>query len=301
MLIRASLFSLLTILSSLILVIQPLHAAQPDPANLDLASISVVIKDMKSGEVLYQRNPDLVQPIASITKLMTGLVALDAGLPMRERIKVTVEDVPIMHNVHSRLRIGSTIRREDALHIALMASENRAAATVGHAYPGGIPAFVQNMNLTAQGLSMENTQFVEPTGLSSENVSTAVDLMRLLEVVDLYPLISKATAASKRDVIFSKPRYILAFFNTNSLVNKKSWSVQVSKTGYTDDAGRCLVLRSRIAGRDIGIVLLDSYGKKTHLADAQRIKRWIETGNSGKVPKGAANYRDTKLRALAKR
>lgn len=292
---------LLVALCSFLAINLPLQAAQPDPAKLDLASVSVMIKDLNTGEVIYQRNPDLVQPIASITKLMTALVALDAGLPMKERIKVTVEDVPIMHNVHSRIRLGSTIRRQDALHIALMASENRAAATVGHAYPGGIAAFIQNMNLTAQGLSMENTQFVEPTGLSSENVSTAADLMRLLEVVDLYPMIGKATEASKLDVIFSKPRYILAFFNTNSLVNKKSWDVQVSKTGYTDDAGRCLVLRSRIAGRDIGIVLLDSYGKKTHLADAQRVKRWLETGKSGKVPKGAANYRDTKLRALAKR
>lgn len=292
---------LLVALCSFFAINLPLQAAQPDPAKLDLASVSVMIKDLNSGEVLYQRNPDLIQPIASITKLMTALVALDAGLPMRERIKVTVEDVPIMHNVHSRIRLGSTIRRQDALHIALMASENRAAATVGHAYPGGMAAFIQNMNLTAQGLSMENTRFVEPTGLSSENVSTAADLMRLLEVVDLYPMIGKATEASKLDVIFSKPRYILAFFNTNSLVNKKSWDVQVSKTGYTDDAGRCLVLRSRIGGRDIGIVLLDSYGKKTHLADAQRVKRWLETGKSGKVPKGAANYRDTKLRALAKR
>lgn len=292
---------LLVALCGFLAINLPLQAAQPDPAKLDLASVSVMIKDLNTGEVLYQRNPDLVQPIASITKLMTALVALDAGLPMKERIKVTVEDVPIMHNVHSRIRLGSTIRRQDALHIALMASENRAAATVGHAYPGGIAAFIQNMNLTAQGLSMENTQFVEPTGLSSENVSTAADLMRLLEVVDLYPMIGKATEASKLDVIFSKPRYILAFFNTNSLVNKKSWDVQVSKTGYTDDAGRCLVLRSRIGGRDIGIVLLDSYGKKTHLADAQRVKRWLETGKSGKVPKSAANYRDTKLRALAKR
>jgi len=292
---------LLVALCSFFAINLPLQAAQPDPAKLDLASVSVMIKDLNSGEVLYQRNPDLIQPIASITKLMTALVALDAGLPMKERIKVTVEDVPIMHNVHSRIRLGSTIRRQDALHIALMASENRAAATVGHAYPGGMAAFIQNMNLTAQGLSMENTRFVEPTGLSSENVSTAADLMRLLEVVDLYPMIGKATEASKLDVIFSKPRYILAFFNTNSLVNKKSWDVQVSKTGYTDDAGRCLVLRSRIGGRDIGIVLLDSYGKKTHLADAQRVKRWLETGKSGKVPKGAANYRDTKLRALAKR
>ncbi|HSG02166.1 MAG TPA: D-alanyl-D-alanine endopeptidase [Marinobacterium sp.] len=276
-------------------------AANPDPAKLDLASVSVMIKDLDSGEVLYQRNAEQVQPIASITKLMTALVALDAGLPLKERIPVSVEDVPIMHNVHSRIRIGSQIPRGDALHIALMASENRAAATLGHSYPGGMTAFIDNMNLTAKGLSMENTRFVEPTGLSSENVSTAADLMRLLEVADLYPAIAKSTASPKRDVIFSKPRYVLAFFNTNTLVNKKSWNVQLSKTGYTDDAGRCLVMSARIGGRNIGMVLLDSYGKRTHLADAQRVKRWLETGSSGAVPKGAANYRDAKLRALAKR
>jgi len=276
-------------------------AATPDPSKLDLASVSVMIKDMDSGEVLYQRNPDRVQPIASITKLMTGLVALDAGQSMKERIPIAVKDVPIMRNVHSRIRIGSKIPRGDALHIALMASENRAAATLGHSYPGGMEAFINNMNLTAKGLSMNSTRFIEPTGLSSENVSTAADLVRLLEVANLYPQIGEASSSSKKDVIFSKPRYILAFFNTNTLVNKKSWSVQLSKTGYTDDAGRCLVMRTRIAGRNIGLVLLDSYGKRTHLADAQRIKRWLETGSSGNVPKGAANYRDAKLKALAKR
>lgn len=294
MFLRTFLLITLSLLSSLLL------AAQPDPAKLDLASVSVMIKDMKTGEVLFERNEDRVQPIASITKLMTALVALDAGLPMKERIPVTVEDVPIMHNVHSRIRIGSMIRRQDALEIALMASENRAAATLGHAYPGGMKAFIENMNLTAQGLSMMNTRFVEPTGLSSDNVSTAADLMQLLDVINLYPLVGDATTASKSDVIFSKPRYILAFFNTNSLVNKDAWNLKVSKTGYTDEAGRCLVMRANLGGRDLGIVLLDSYGKRTHLADAQRIKRWLETGSSGKVPKGAANYRDIKLRAIAK-
>lgn len=295
MLLRLTCFLTLTLFSSL------LAAASPDPANLDLASVSVMVKDLDTGEVLFERNADRTQPIASITKLMTALVALDAGQSMKERIGVSVEDVPIMHNVHSRIRIGSQLPRGDALHIALMASENRAAATLGHYYPGGMKAFIDNMNLTAKGLSMFRTHFEEPTGLSEKNVSTAADLMRLLEVTDLYPAIERSTTASKRDVIFRKPRYILAFFNTNSLVNKKSWDIQVSKTGYTDEAGRCLVLKARIKGRNIGIVLLDSYGKRTHLADAQRIKRWLETGSSGRVPQGAARYRDAKLQALASR
>ena len=294
-------FLRLITLFSLLFFVLPLSAANPDPSKLDLASVAVMVKDLDSGEVLYQRNANRVQPVASITKLMTALVALDANQPMNERIEVTVEDVPIMHNVHSRIRIGSQIPRGDALHIALMSSENRAAATLGHSYPGGMSAFIRNMNLTAQGLGMDRTVFDEPTGLSEKNVSTAADLMRLLEVVNLYPSVEKATAAAKKDVIFSKPRYVLAFFNTNTLVNKKNWDIQVSKTGYTDDAGRCLVLRSKIKGRNIGIVLLDSYGKRTHLADAQRVKRWLETGASGKVPQGSANYRDAKLKEIAAR
>lgn len=274
-------------------------ANKPDPTKLDLASIGVMVKDLDSGEVLFQRNPDHPQPIASITKLMTALVLLDANLPMNERIKIDVDQVPIMHNVHSRIRLGSYALRRDVLHIALMSSENRAAATLGHEYPGGMTAFIRNMNLTAQGLSMTHTHFDEPTGLSGKNVSTAADLMRLLEAVSLYPEVSEFTRASKKDVIFSKPRYVLAFFNTNTLVNKKNWDIAISKTGYTDEAGRCLVLKAKIGGRNIGIVLLDSYGKRTHLADAQRIKRWLETGKSGAVPKGPVRYRDDKLKLIA--
>ncbi len=274
-------------------------ANNPDPEKLDLASVGVVVKDLDSGEVLYQRNADHQQPIASLTKLMTALVALDANPSLKERIAIQVDQVPIMRNVHSRIRIGSTLSRGDVLHITLMSSENRAAATLGHHYPGGMKEFIRNMNLFAQGLSMSHTHYVEPTGLSEENVSTASDLMRLLEVVGFYPEVVTATGASKKDVIFSKPRYVLAFFNTNSLVNKASWDIQVSKTGYTDQAGRCLVLKTRIAGRNLGIVLLDSHGKRTHLADAQRIKRWIETGSSGAVPAGAARYRDARLAEIS--
>jgi len=280
-----------------VLFAAPVEAA-PDPAQLDLASVSVLIKDLDSHEVLYERNADRVQPVASLTKLMTGLVTLDGRLPMRERISVEVRDIPTMRNVVSRIPIGSNLPRQDMLHIALMSSENRAAATLAHAYPGGAKQFIENMNLTAQGLSMTNTQFHEPTGLSSKNRSTASDLMRLLEATSLYPTLSKFTTSSKRDVMFKRPRRAMAFFNTNTLVNKSAWSIQLSKTGFTDEAGRCLVLKAKINRRNIGIVLLDSFGKRTHLADAQRIKRWLETGHSGKVPKGAARYRDNKLNTL---
>lgn len=274
------------------------HSA-PDPAKLDLASVSVMIKDLDSGQVLFQRNENQQQSIASITKLMTAIVTLDAKLPLKESIPIQVEQVPIMRNVFSRIRIGSMLPRGEVLNLALMSSENRAAATLGHRYPGGMRSFIENMNLTAKGLSMSNTVFDEPTGLSEKNRSTAYDLMRLLEAASLYPEVEHATKASKKDVVFQKPRYALAFFNTNTLVNKDSWNIQISKTGYTDEAGRCLVLKTRIAGRNLGIVLLDSYGKRTHLADAQRIKRWLENGNSGAVPEGAARYRDSKIAALA--
>jgi D-alanyl-D-alanine endopeptidase (penicillin-binding protein 7) len=287
-----------SIFTLFIILFSAVAAAAPDSAKLDLASVSVLIKDLDTQEVLYERNADRVQPIASLTKLMTGLVTLDGRLPMKERITIEVNQIPEMRNVHSRIRVGSNLPRADVLHIALMSSENRAAATLAHAYPGGAKQFIDNMNWTAQGLSMTNTRFQEPTGLSEKNVSTANDLMRLLEAVSLYPTLSKVTTSSKRDVIFKRPRTAMAFFNTNTLVNKKSWSIQISKTGYTDDAGRCLVLKTRIKGRNLGIVLLDSYGKRTHLADAQRIKRWLEKGSSGKVPKGAANYRDQKLKSL---
>lgn len=279
------------------LIAMPLMAA-PDPDKLDLASVSVLIKDLDTQEVLYERLPDRVQPVASLTKLMTGLVTLDGRLPMRERINVAVKEIPTMRNVVSRIPIGSNLPRQDVLHIALMSSENRAAATLAHAYPGGAKQFIENMNLTAQGLSMTNTHFHEPTGLSSKNVSTASDLMRLLEAANLYPSMSQFTTSSKRDVIVKRPRRAMAFFNTNSLVNKNAWTIRLSKTGYTDDAGRCLVLAAHINRRNIGIVLLDSYGKKTHLADAQRVKRWLETGSSGKVPKGASRYRDQKLNTM---
>lgn len=295
MLLRLCVFLCFSLLSSSLL------AAKLDPANLDLASVSVVVKDLGTGEVLFQRNEQRVQPIASITKLMTALVTLDASQSLNEKIPIEVKDIPIMRNVDSRVRIGSEIPRGDVLLIALMSSENRAAASLGHSYPGGVKGFIDTMNRKAQALNMPHTHYEEPTGLSENNVSTASDLMRLIEAAGSYREISAATTASKKDVFFSHPKYALAFYNTNPLVNKKQWNISLSKTGYTDDAGRCLVMRTTIAGRDIGLVLLDSLGKLTHLADAQRIRRWLETGYSGKVPQGAANYRDAKLTAMAVR
>ena len=267
-----------------------LFAAQPDPSKLQLASVNAMIVDLNSDRVLYQKRADAVVPIASVSKLMTALVTLDADLPMDERIPIEVHDSIQMQNVYSRVRIGSELPRREVLQLALMASENRAATALAHAYPGGYFAFVRAMNRKARELGMNSTRFVEPTGLSSFNVSTARDLQRLIQAARKYPQIRRMTTASKLDARFRRPRHVLAFFNTNRLVNSADWNIELSKTGYTDAAGRCLVLLSRIDGHEIAMVFLNSFGKRSHIGDAVRVRRWLETGTGGDVPRSARRY-----------
>ncbi|WP_420787528.1 D-alanyl-D-alanine endopeptidase [Shewanella chilikensis] len=259
-----------------------------------LASASAILVDMKTGEVLYEDNPQQVQPIASITKLMTALVTLDAKLPLNERIAVDVSQTQVMQNVVSRIRIGSELKRKEALALALMSSENRAAATLAHHYPGGYQAFIQAMNAKAAELGMTDSHFVEPTGLSEQNVSSARDLVKLLQETKKYPLIGELSSAPNLSVMFRKPRYNLAFYNTNRLVNKKNWQISLSKTGYTDDAGRCLVMLTQMAKREVAFVVLDAFGKLSHLADANRLKKWLETGKVSQVPQDALDYKQQK-------
>lgn len=282
----------------LVLLAAPLMAAgfKSDPARLQLASVNAMITDLETGEVLYRKNPDAVVPIASISKLMTALVVLDAGLDMSERIPIRVRDSIQMKNVISRIRLGSELPRKEVLHLALMASENRAATALAHAYPGGYFAFVRAMNLKAQALGMNSTRFVEPTGLSYFNVSTARDLTRLLKAARDYPEIHEMTTSAKLDARFSQPRYVLAFYNTNRLVNNDSWDILISKTGYNDEAGRCLALLSRIENHRIAMVFLDSFGKRSHIGDASRVKQWLETGKGGSVPASASRYEREKNR-----
>lgn len=269
----------------------------PDPSHLQLASVNAMVVDLDSERVLYQKNPDAVVPIASVSKLMTALVILEADQSMDERIPIQVRDSIQMQNVISRIRIGSELPREDVLQLALMASENRAATALAHAYPGGYFAFVRAMNLKAEQLGMNSTRFVEPTGLSYFNVSTARDLVKLIRAARKYPEIREMTTSSKLDARFRRPRYVLAFYNTNRLVNSDSWDIELSKTGYNDAAGRCLVMLSQIDGDDIAMVFLDSFGKRSHLGDAIRVKRWLETGDSGDVPRSAARYEQQKNKA----
>lgn len=261
----------------------------------ELAAGSALLVDLSTDEVLYSSNPDMVLPIASVTKLMTAMVALDAGLPLDERLPIDIRDTREMRGVHSRVRLGSEISRREMLLLAMMSSENRAAASLAHHYPGGHAAFVAAMNAKARALGMTRTRYVEPTGLSEHNVSTAGDLVKLLKASRNYPLIETFSTTPEKTVTFRKPVYSLGFRNTNRLVYKPEWSIQLTKTGFTNKAGHCLVMRTRMNNRPVAFVVLDAFGKFTHIADANRLRRWIETGKTTPVPAAALSYKQQRL------
>jgi D-alanyl-D-alanine endopeptidase (penicillin-binding protein 7) len=226
--------------------------------------------------VLFAKNIDAVVPIASLTKLMTAMVALDAQLPLSEMTVITKEDVDTIKHTQSRLHVGAMLTRGDLLRLALMSSENRAAAALSRAYPGGRSAFVAAMNRKATKLGMWHTEFVDGTGLSSANVSTAENLARLVRAAHGYPLIREFTTDSHYTVtLFSGQK--LQYANTNRLVKNPHWTIGLSKTGYISEAGRCLVLQATIAATPVIIVLLDSWGTLTRIGDANRVKRWMES------------------------
>jgi D-alanyl-D-alanine endopeptidase (penicillin-binding protein 7) len=238
-----------------------------------------LVIDQEDGQLLYAKNTDAIMPIASITKLMTAVVALDAKPALDEPITITREDVDTLKGTRSRLKLGVTLPRRDMLRLALMASENRAAAAIARNYPGGTAAFVQAMNQRARELGMRDTRFVDPTGLDPDNVSTAVDLAMLVNAGYRYPLIREFTTQdSHRVSVDSKKRRYrtVAFRNSNGLVRSGQWDIGLSKTGYISEAGRCLVMEAKIKERPVVIVLLDSWGKRTRVGDANRIKRWME-------------------------
>ncbi len=289
---RHTLFGLLLACSAL--VSTPAALATPAAAKQELASGSALLVDLKTNQVLYSSNPDLVVPIASVTKLMTAMVVLDAKLPLEERLPVIIRDAAEMKGVFSRVRIGSEISRRDMLLLTLMSSENRAAASLAHHYPGGYQAFVQAMNLKASALGMSHTRYVEPTGLSERNVSSANDLVKLLRASQAYPLIDELSTLSEKTVAFRKPNYTLGFRNTNALVRKPNWDIQLTKTGFTNAAGHCLVMRTVMDQRDVAFVVLDAFGKYTHMADANRLKKWLETGTITPVAPAALAYKAQK-------
>lgn len=269
-------------------------AVPRDTSKLHIASGSAMLIDLQTNKLIYASNPDVVVPIASVTKLMTGLVVLEAKQNMEEYISVSISDTPEMKGVFSRVKIGSELPRREMLLITLMSSENRAAASLAHHYPGGYVAFIAAMNAKAKALGMTSTHYVEPTGLSTSNVSTARDLSKLVQAARKYPLLSELSTTKEKTVAFRKPNYTLGFHNTDHLVRKDNWDIQLTKTGFTNQAGHCLVLITRMGGRPVSLVILDAFGKYTHFADASRIRQWVETGKSSTVPAVALQYKADK-------
>jgi D-alanyl-D-alanine endopeptidase (penicillin-binding protein 7) len=247
----------------------------------NLRSNAFYILDQSGSKVLAARNERVAAPIASITKLMTALVVLDAGQSMAEMITITRDDVRATAGNSSRLAPGARLSRADLMHLALMSSENRAAQALCRSYPRGLKACVSAMNAKAKALGMSTARFVEPTGLSSSNVSSPVDLVKLVQAAAANPTIRRYSTDPDHTV-YVKGR-ALAFRSTNSLVKKPDWQVTVQKTGYNADAGRCLVMLTVIDGRDVVIVLLNSWGKLTRIGDANRIRDWMESSNHSKA------------------
>lgn len=243
-------------------------------ASSKKSASTAYVQDLETSTVLFAKNENVVRPIASISKLMTALVVVDANLPMDEMIEITDDDVDTLKHTTSRLRVGTVLSRGDMLHLALMSSENRAAHALGRNYPGGMPAFVAAMNAKARSLGMLNTRFVEPTGLSSENVSSPRDLARMLRAASQRPLIHRYSTDTEYEVEINNRTQ--TFRNTNLLVRKPDWDIKVSKTGFINEAGECLVMLARINGRDMAIVLLDSQGKLSRIGDAVRIRRIVQ-------------------------
>jgi serine-type D-Ala-D-Ala endopeptidase (penicillin-binding protein 7) len=255
-----------------------LHATARDVRDPKLMSSSVLVVDQNDSSVLYSRHSNVAAPIASITKLMTALVVLDAKQPLDEPIQITDADRNFPKAAFSRLTVGATLTRGDLMHLALMSSENRAAHALGNNYPGGMPAMVAAMNAKAAALGMTSSHFVDPTGLSSENVASPEDLSKLVIAASKNRVIREYSTDKNYSVRVR--RHLVEYHNTDNLVANPTWNIIVQKTGYITEAGKCLVMAAVIEGRSVVIVLLDSLGKYTRVADAKRIKTWMEASAS---------------------
>ncbi len=259
-----------------------------DTRNLNLRSESVLVVD-EHGHQVYAKTPGLVMPIASITKLMTSMVVLDAGVPLDRHITIRKADRDLLRLTGSRLHYDrASLSRSELLKIALMSSENRAAAALGRTtFPDGTRAFVKAMNRKAQTLEMKNTRFADATGLDASNVSTAQDLSRLLRAARDYPLIRRATTTLSTEVRPYEKRGALRYVNTNRLLKNPAWDIGLSKTGYIDEAGRCLVMEARLHERTLFIVLLNSFGKLTPFGDSNRLRKWVREELCGHTTPGS--------------
>jgi len=269
------------ILAGTLLTALATTAAANPALSPKLKSSSVLIIDPSDSSVLYSRNSDVAAPIASITKLMTALVVLDAHQPMGEPLEITRAETELPKTNFSRLTVGTVLTRSDLMHLALMSSENRAAHALGTYYPGGVPALVRAMNAKARALGMTNAHFDDPTGLSSENVASPEDLSKLVVAASHNAIIREYSTDKSYTVRVH--RRLVEFHNTDNLVANPTWNIIVQKTGYISEAGKCLVMEAVIEGRNVVIVLLDSLGKYTRVADAKRVKSWMESLTTERV------------------
>jgi D-alanyl-D-alanine endopeptidase (penicillin-binding protein 7) len=252
-----------------------LHSTADD---LDLKSSVAYVIDQDTNEVLVSKNDQAVLPIASITKLMTGVVISEAKLSMDESITITQDDVDTEKGSSSRLKVGTTLTRGELLHLSLMASENRAAHALGRTYPGGLKAFVDLMNAKAAALGMHDTRYIEPTGLSSKNQSSAKDLATLVSLAYQDPILRELSTSPSHQVEVGK--HTLNYKTTNRLIKNPNWDIGLQKTGYISEAGQCLVMQAKIAGRKLIMVFLDSAGKLSRVADAERVRKWVEVNHA---------------------
>src|SRR5262245_11724700 len=278
--------------SCLLAAVSVSHAETPggDSPAPELASVHAVVADFDTGATLYAKQADAVVPIASLTKLMMAMVVLDGEQPLDEWLKVVARDEPIGKNAYSRLRIGSEAKRRDLLLIALMSSENLACHVLAASYPGGTPAFVAAMNSKARELGMTETHFVDSSGLSPSNRPTAGDLVKMAGAAAHYSLIREFSTTAEYTVSFRSPAYALGYGNTNVLAHGDKWDIRLSKTGFINEAGRCLIMIATVGERAVTMVLLDSFGTRSPVGDANRVKRWLETGSSGTVAGAARDY-----------
>lgn len=254
-----------------------LHSTADD---LDLKSSVAYVIDQDTNEVLLSKNDQAVLPIASITKLMTGVVISEAKLSMDESITITQDDVDTEKGSSSRLKVGTTLTRGELLHLSLMASENRAAHALGRTYPGGLQAFVDLMNAKAAALGMRDTRYIEPTGLSSKNQSSAKDLATLVSLAYQDPILRELSTSPSHQVEVGK--HTLNYKTTNRLIKNPNWDIGLQKTGYISEAGQCLVMQAKIAGRKLIMVFLDSAGKLSRIADAERVRKWVEVNHASR-------------------
>ncbi len=275
----------------------------------NLFSQKALLVDARTGETIMSRNASAPTPIASITKLMTAMVVLDARQSLDEPVEINMEDFDYVKGSRSRLRMGSTLTRRELLTIALMSSENRAANAVCRAFPGGLGACVAAMNAKAKALNMNATTFADPTGLSPNNLSTAEDLVKLLRAAENYPLVRDFSVQPNQDVLVQPAGQWVTFGNSNGLVRNASWNVTVQKTGYIAEAGNCVVMGLTLAGKKVWLVLLDAAGRYSRFGDAHRIKTWMETGEVLALPtpraatkkkRGAAVKKSVKNRSKVK-